>query len=230
MNMRKIILAVAVSTAALAIANPAVAAVTYVGSESGLGTDDTIDWSQLGPSGTIVTTPTSVTTANGQMVTVGDSMNPAQRLDQGSGWSGNFANGDALLWNNGAGDLTFTFANAVAGFGTQFQGDLFGAFTGLISVNGGALGIFNFGGNSTSDGDNSAIFAGVLSNSADITSVTYSLTSNGTSFAINGGRLTGSGLVGGVPEPSAWALLIFGMGAVGTAMRRRRQSTRVSFA
>ena len=230
MDMRKTGLAVAVSVAALMIASPAMAAVVFVGTEAGLGTDDTIDWSQLGPSGTSVVTPTNVTTANANTVTVGDGVNPAERRNQGSGWFGNFANGDALLWNRGAGDLTFTFANAVAGFGTQFQSDSFGAFTGSISVNGGALGVFNFNGNSNSNGDNSAVFAGILSDSADITSVTYSLTSNGTSFAINQGRLTGSGLVGVVPEPSAWALLILGMGTVGAAMRRRRQAANVSFA
>ena len=33
-----------------------------------------------------------------------------------------------------------------------------------------------------------------------------------------------------VPEPSAWALLILGMGTVGAAMRRRKQVTRLTFA
>ncbi len=33
-----------------------------------------------------------------------------------------------------------------------------------------------------------------------------------------------------VPEPATWATMILGMGAVGWAMRRRRASTRVSFA
>lgn len=35
---------------------------------------------------------------------------------------------------------------------------------------------------------------------------------------------------GAVPEPSAWALMILGMGAVGAAMRRRKPSLSVSYA
>jgi hypothetical protein len=30
--------------------------------------------------------------------------------------------------------------------------------------------------------------------------------------------------VGGIPEPGTWALMILGFGAVGAAMRRRRQA------
>ena len=44
-------------------------------------------------------------------------------------------------------------------------------------------------------------------------------------FSVRGGMVTP-----GIPEPSVWAMLILGMGAVGGAMRRRKQSVRVSFA
>jgi len=40
--------------------------------------------------------------------------------------------------------------------------------------------------------------------------------------------LTGSD-IGGVPEPTTWAMMILGMGAAGTAMRRRKKAV-VSFA
>jgi hypothetical protein len=36
--------------------------------------------------------------------------------------------------------------------------------------------------------------------------------------------------VGAVPEPATWAMMIGGFGMVGGAMRRRRVSTKVSFA
>lgn len=40
----------------------------------------------------------------------------------------------------------------------------------------------------------------------------------------------GGAVTGGVPEPSAWALLILGFGLMGAAMRRRRVHTAISFA
>ncbi len=44
-------------------------------------------------------------------------------------------------------------------------------------------------------------------------------------------RIVSSALAGGVPEPTTWALMILGFGAVGGAMRRRtKTSARVTFA
>lgn len=37
------------------------------------------------------------------------------------------------------------------------------------------------------------------------------------------GRAATFNVVGGVPEPSTWAMMLFGFGAIGTAMRRRRK-------
>ena len=33
-----------------------------------------------------------------------------------------------------------------------------------------------------------------------------------------------------VPEPATWGMMIFGLGAVGASMRRRKLSTKISFA
>ncbi len=47
----------------------------------------------------------------------------------------------------------------------------------------------------------------------------------------SGGSITNPTPPGGVPEPSTWAMLILGFGAVGATLRRRqRQTARVSFA
>lgn len=37
-------------------------------------------------------------------------------------------------------------------------------------------------------------------------------------------------VAGGIPEPSTWAMLILGMGAIGATMRRRQQAVRVTYA
>ncbi len=42
--------------------------------------------------------------------------------------------------------------------------------------------------------------------------------------------ITATTMAGAVPEPATWAMMIGGMGVVGGAMRRRRVSTKVSFA
>jgi hypothetical protein len=68
---------------------------------------------------------------------------------------------------------------------------------------------------------------------------TYQLRFGVTNFADNGfdSGLAFAGvsindvpIPGGVPEPATWAMMIGGMGVVGGAMRRRRVSTKVSFA
>lgn len=52
-------------------------------------------------------------------------------------------------------------------------------------------------------------------------------TSAGTTFTIRFNETVGLG--GAVPEPSAWALLILGFGAIGAGMRRR-SAARIAFA
>ncbi|KQT34617.1 hypothetical protein ASG29_00090 [Sphingomonas sp. Leaf412] len=44
------------------------------------------------------------------------------------------------------------------------------------------------------------------------------------------GQYTGTLSLAGVPEPTTWALMILGMGAIGGAMRRRAAKTTVAFA
>lgn len=46
----------------------------------------------------------------------------------------------------------------------------------------------------------------------------------------SGGSIPNPNPPGAVPEPSTWAMLILGFGAVGATLRRRQQTARVSFA
>ena len=199
------------------------ASVTGVSSLAGLGATDSIDWGQLGGTFTSVSSGVTVTSTLGQTATV-TSGGGMERRDEANGWGGNFANGEHLLWTAGNGpDITLTFANAVQSVGAQFQADFYGPFTAeLIGSNGAVLGSFALGGNSDGNNDNSAVFVGLMSTSADIKQVQFHLTSSVGSpndFAI--GTVSFAG--GAVPEPATWALMITGFGLAGATLRRRRE-------
>jgi hypothetical protein len=101
--------------------------------------------------------------------------------------------------------------NGLSGFGTASGFDFLG-FTGL----------------STAYDVNTAIGA---------TPLTYAYggqpfpTDNGTAaFSGASNVIFSASVAGAVPEPATWAMMICGVGMVGGAMRRRRVSTKVSFA
>jgi hypothetical protein len=63
----------------------------------------------------------------------------------------------------------------------------------------------------------------------EIAAGTYTLTISGKSFG-DKATFAGNFNVAAVPEPATWAMMVGGVGMVGGAMRRRRVSTKVSFA
>lgn len=218
------------ATAVLAFAtSPAVAAVAW----DGTGASDTVDFSQFGPEGSTVSSGTTFTSPGGVTGAVTTSADGAlQRINQSSGWSGNFAPGAPLLWNLGsAGDVTFNFDQAVAAAGAQFQADFYGPFVARFTLNDGSF--FDVNGDSTGNADNSAVFVGASSGAADISSVTFHELSGGgdNDFAVGNLRLLASPVAPGVPEPATWAMMLFGFGFVGSALRaKRRQKLAMSFA
>jgi hypothetical protein len=206
-------------------AGSAHASVILVTSPAALGANDSIDWGQLGPSFTSLTSPQSVVSGGGLNATVSSSGGVFERRDQGNGWNGNFAFGTPLLWTTTTGgpDITVTFATPVSGAGAQIQADFFGDFTAQIILNGGALGTFTENGTSNGNNDNSAIFIGALSSIADITTIEFSLTSavnNPNDFAIGTLALNTTG--GAVPEPSSLVLLGTVLAALAWSLRNRK--------
>lgn len=220
------------AVAAFALSAPAFA-ISAVTTPGGLGPTDFIDWGRLAGGGA---TPISVTSNLGGSATLTSAGGSLSRNTQGSGWGGNFANGDELLWTGGIGpDITITFAAPVAGVGTQWQANYFGAFGANLKAYDALdnlLGTVTADGFSTTMGDGSAIFLGVLSGSVNISKLVLALdyaTSAPQDFAINRLLLTGTSGGGGVvPEPATWAMLIAGFGLVGAALRRRATRTTVS--
>jgi hypothetical protein len=218
--MLKTVLALAAG-ACIALSSAAQATVTLW---DGTGANDTIVWTQLGPAVNTITTPQSVVSNLGVTGTVNDSDGSAQRVDEGNGWNGNFAPGDALLFNNFAGLINITFDSPVIAAGAQFQANLYGDFLARIWYDDGTFADLGFdvSGNSNSNADDSAVFIGVISDSANIVGITYGLhiTQDTFGFAIGQVDL----ITPSAPEPGTWALMLLGFGATGIAIRRRRRT------
>jgi hypothetical protein len=229
MRLRHFFAAVAACGLLLALSSQAQASLSLVTSRGALGGTDFVDWGTLGPAFTDVLNGSTVTSNLGRTLSITDDLGGnMQRRDQGTGWNGNFAPGDHLLWMNqpGQGPLTLTISGLplLSAIGSQIQADFFGAFTAKIEAFDSAhnsLGSFTEDGVSNANGDNSAIFLGVRSTSADIASIVYSLTAavNDTrDFAINQLDFTSQA----VPEPSTLVSLgLMGLCTAGFALRRR---------
>lgn len=189
-----------------------------------LNVDGTIDWGSLGPSFTTVPNPfvIPVTGVGGLSATVSQAGTSSfERRDQNNGWAGNFGPDEQLLWTAGFnGPMTLSFSSSIQGIGFQIQQNQFGLFTATLEAFDSAnvsLGLFLFNGNSTFDGDDSAIFIGALSDTADIARIVVNVDTF--DFAINGPLIQSGG--GQVPEGGATVvLLLMGCAAV-FALRKR---------
>lgn len=185
---------------------------------------DIYDWSQLGPAFTVFNTPVGVTSFNGLNATldIGGGL-PGERVDDYfGGWNGNFEPGETLVWTQGNGNLTMTFASGVSSVGLQLQADFFGPYTGTINVFVGGVDVFDYtvNGVSNSNNDGSAAFIGVGDlTGSNITMIVLSSVDQfgGNNFAINDLSITQST----VPEPGSIALLGSGLLGIAGVLRRK---------
>lgn len=208
-----------------------------ISSRAALGGNDSVNWGALGIDGANLGPNVNTTSASGLGVTgTRTSTDGFERTDQGGTWGGNFASGDALLWTGIYSlvpeTITIEFGSPVFGAGAQIQNDFPGAFRAYLKSydSGGALlWSDSFVGESTSAGNNSAIFIGVLDSFASISKIEISVENGDTfsgsfseSFAINRLDLR----IAQVPDSGEYlsalfAATILGMGAL---CRSRRQA------
>ncbi len=136
---------------------------------------------------------------------------------EGSGWLGEFVPNNTLLFDNGApGAITIDFQSPISRIaGLSAQPNLVGAYTATLDAYDGAtlLGSVSYTGvNALGPEGSIPVFDFA---SSGITSIVIHTTNDGAGFAIGGGP--------GIPEPSAWALMLLGIGGLGLTMRARRR-------
>lgn len=147
----------------------------------GAGKNDSVDWGNLGAAYTAVTgNPFAINSGGGLHLTVGMPTGQFERADEGQGWTGNFKVGDKLLWTAYSdGPVQLEFQSPIFAVGAQLQRDVYGDFSAVLEAFDSAkhsLGSVSFNGLSSDAQDGSAIFAGFLSDSANIASISLNVT------------------------------------------------------
>jgi hypothetical protein len=168
---------------------------SLVTSRTALAGTDLLNWSTLGPPApqTVVANPFTILSAGGRSVSVSQptQLGPFGVFEQtppttADSWNGNFAPGDMLLYGGSpnylkkADPYTLNFGTTpVAAGGAQIESNYVGKFTAevqALDASGNVLTSFTEGGNATQTADNSAIFIGISSTSANIYQIALSLT------------------------------------------------------
>lgn len=205
------------------------AAYYAISTQAGLNANANISIAALGSNGTLMANPFTTNTSLGDPVTFTQFASSAQRVNQGAGWSGNFASNEALLLTRFGGPVTMNFTGqSLKTFGLQIQPDVYGRFTAYVSVldsGGGVLTTFNFTGTSTNLGNNTALFIGVGSDNVatNFASVRVGILTGGNirNFAFNSPQFQ----VVPIPEPGTYALAAVSvLTLAGIGRRRKRKS------
>jgi len=210
------------------------------GSRASGFTTDAIDWGQLGPPGTLVTTPALVFSLGGTNAALVGNINgsPFVTAQEGTNWIGNFDFGENLAWTGnsnfgvgGLGPFAVVLANPVGGIGFGIQANLFGPFVATVTVFdplGNTLTNLTFNGVSNSLENGSNLFIGIQDKTAvNIGAIEISTVSPGDP---TGGLFTNDFALDAVsfnyttPEPTS--LILLGSGLIGVAGLVRRKMGR----
>jgi len=163
---------------------------------------DSMAWNAFGSEYASVANPSSAHSAQGNLITLSGPTGNFLVLKQANSWGGGLGEGS---YANSHGPLTINFASPVQDAGTQIESDSRGLFLGTITAYDAShtdLGSYSYSGVAASSYDNSDIFVGLHSDSANIASLTIGLNGD-VDFAINALSFTGTA----VPEPASLSLL-----------------------
>jgi hypothetical protein len=218
-------------TAFVAAPKPAAASFIQYNSRAAfdaLGNPIGVDWGVFGPAGTTISTP-DFRTVGDLTVGVASSQGVLDRVDEGNGYTGDFAPGDHLLTDGGSESDSFivSFGTPVRGFGTQVEAHyISGPYTGEIEVFGTGdqlLYTADFSGDRTGAEDNSAPFVGVLSSVPDISFVAFLINQPPPGPPPQSGAVVINRLdvLTAVPEPMPLTLLFPVLAAMAVLQRRR---------
>ena len=219
-TVKKILILTLGAVALLLTANASADSFAIVTTRTG---SDTIDWGQLGPPFTVLSSPVGWTSTGGATGTASDSAN-LERRDEGNGWDGVFAIGDHLLWNQDNGNaIDIHFNSPIALGGAQIQDDFFVTYQGCVQALGsfGSSPVFCATGVNDGSENNTAPFIGIQDLSGgNITDLLFT-----TDFGPNATAINTLSFQPGTTTPEPSSLLLLASGIVGLAGVVRRKLT-----
>jgi len=193
---------------------PLWAGTTGITDRNALAANDLFNWAQLGPAFSYAPNPSAITSASGLLTGRLAIQGSARRLDQGNGWAGDFLPGEALIYSWPSVPITLSFDSPIAAAGAQIDPGYYGSFSATITAfdaAGTLLGSFSRTGVGTSNEDGSALFLGLRSDQANISTLVFDCQN----FNGIGGLLAINQLsVSIVPEPHPGPLLAAGIFAL----------------